>query len=310
VHSHMAGQMASSVWPPPMKPSTMSDRNKESAMKNAATRGSAKKKCSIEWMSKGVPTRVAFPVSSCLMKCNVANSDYRYTHVFAKFFEMEQDGRYCKCKQKGQEGRISFNLAGKCPNDNGEECFDRYTTIRTETYSTMAGSTAVTRTQHLPDKNERTFQYDCDDAEWTDADTTEPYMPTILEGRDQDEQDAFKTVLKKFAEKGYAGLNRDERDMFDVLSQDEKDAIIEEMRLREEEENADMEEKLLYQDLSGKDGLTVGKLRGAYDKMLEDTGVSVPHLLAMAELADKPDETPVDQDTFIRFLRPDCANFQ
>jgi len=52
--------------------------------------------------------------------------------------------------------------------------------------------------------------------------------------------------------------------------------------------------------------LTVGKLRDTYDDLLKDSGIQVPYLLKTADLAGKPDETPVDEETFIRFLKPDC----
>jgi len=143
---------------------------------------------------------------------------------------MQEESKFCKCMQKGKGRRLAFRLVGKCPKDRGQECFKRYTQIRTETYYNHAGQKSITRENHPEDRKDSTFAYKCDGTAWGLADSTDPQLPTILEGRGQDEQDAFAAVMKKFAENGKGGLSQDEIDMLDIISGEDRDQLIEEMK--------------------------------------------------------------------------------
>lgn len=278
-----------------------------------ASEGDPKKKCTISWESKGVAATVSFPVKGCRLGC-LSTSKNRYDRMYAPFFVMEEGpgGKFCHCKQRGNitaQRRIAFKLIGKCENDGGKSCFNRYTDIRTETYKAL-GESAITRVKALGDKHERTFNYNCDDGStWNLGDATEVYLPTILEGRDEEELEAFKRVAKKFGKKGRGGLTNEEKDLLDALGTDDFNKVAEKLEEDDPDSSPDdgtIKQQIKYQEIADGEELTVQKLREKYGELLKDTGISVQHLMNVGDLGDKADDTVVTPGMFKKFLEPEC----
>merc|ERR1712187_1071863 len=127
-----------------------------------------------------------------------------------------------------------------------------------------------------------------------DGDCLESVFPSSMLGRSEEEISLLVDIFKKYKEKGT--VDEGAKELIDHLTKEDVDAIL-----------ADWE---LYDDVvkeaeTGPSGtLTVGVLRKIYNRKLQGTGVSVPHLLRTAGLTDDEDE--VDFAAFKRFLEPEC----
>jgi len=140
-----------------------------------------------------------------------------------------------------------------------------------------------------------------------------------MEGRSAEEMHIIATILKK-AEQDEK-LQKDEKELIDALTPEDleaikvaEDAITNPDAITAEDGDAvnDEDDDLvltpdeLYSEVEGEASgpLTVAALRNIYTGKLKGTGVSVEHLLNVADLTD--DDQVVDLAAFTRFLQPAC----
>lgn len=241
--------------------------------------------CVIEWESKGVISSVEYGVSKCQVECLKTNGNFRYDIMFAKKFQPEQNGGWCSCIANGKEVAKFFGPCEEGSPSPGARCFQDWTRQRTNSYSRDQGRKTWTVKTNPSLYGPNTYEYECTPNGCPEGNCDKVNLAGMTEGFNEEEQEFVTTVLHKMrrGEK----LSKEERNMAETLPEDDIESVLFNELLR----------------LNG-GSLNVDKLRAHYEEKLSGFGVSVGHMLTVADMNDGDEE--VDLAKFKKFLKPRC----